>query len=266
MPFQISARRSPAMVAPPRTVACNNLLAALPFDVQARLQPRLERVLLAPGAFLHVAGQQLTHMYFPTSAVVSLLCAMADGDAVETSSIGNEGAIGIALFMGGGTTDDHAVVQIGGDALRLDARTLLAEFQRGGPLQALLLRYTRAQLVQVSQAAVCNRLHQVERRLCRWLLCTHDRLSTDELQLTQEFIARMLGVRREGVTAAAQHLQEAGIISHARGRITILDRPGLEAAACECYRVVRDELDRLIGPPRRLIGTPSPPPNGVPLA
>jgi CRP-like cAMP-binding protein len=161
--------------------------------------------------------------------------------------VGNEGVVGIALFMGGETTPNQAVVQVAGEALKMEAKVLREEFKRGGVFQLALLRYTQALITQISQTAVCNRLHSVEKRLCRWLLLTRDRVPSDELLMTQEFIAHMLGVRREGVTAAAHHLQKAGLIHYARGHITILDRSGLEAATCECYRVVRDEFERLLG-------------------
>jgi CRP-like cAMP-binding protein len=177
---------------------------------------------------------------------VSLIYTMEDGAAAEMGLVGNEGAVGIALFMGGDTTPNQAVAQVAGSAFRLSAPSLLDEFRRGGPFQLALLRYTQALITQISQTAVCNRLHPIEKRLCRWLLLTRDRVPTDELLMTQEFIAHMLGVRREGVAAAAHHLQAAGLIRYARGHISILDRVGLEAAVCECYRVVKMELDRLL--------------------
>jgi CRP-like cAMP-binding protein len=189
----------------------------------------------------------MDYVYFPTTSIVSLVYTMEDGATVEMGLAGSDGVVGIALFLGGDTTPNRAVVQIAGGALRMPAQVLQEEFKRGSSLQLLLLRYTRALITQISQTAVCNRLHSVEQRLCRWLLLTHDRVKVNELQLTQEFIANMLGVRREGVTHAACHLQAAGLIQYARGRITILDRKGLEATVCECYRVVKQEFGRLLG-------------------
>jgi CRP-like cAMP-binding protein len=189
----------------------------------------------------------MDYIYFPTSAVVSLIYAMENGDTAEVGLVGNEGVVGIALFMGGTTTTNLAVVQVAGGALRMEAQALLEEFQRGGPFQAALLRYTQALFTQVSQTAVCNRLHPIEQRLCRWLLMTRNRLPSDDILITHESLAHMLGVRREGVTLAASNLQEAGVIRCRRGHLTILDRMRLEAAACECYRVVKYEYDRLLG-------------------
>ena len=211
-----------------------------------RLRPALEPVAFALGDVIYEPGERMEHVYFPTSAVVSLIYTMEDGDTAEMGLVGNEGVVGIALFMGGDTTPNQAVVQVAGGALRMKAQALLDEFRRGGPFQLALLRYTQALLTQISQTAVCNRLHPVEQRLCRWLLMTRNRLPSDEVRMTQEFIAHMLGVRREGVTAAAHRLQKAGLIRYRRGHITIVDREGLEAAACECYRVVKDEFDRLL--------------------
>ena len=225
----------------------NWLLAALPAEVYGRLRPALEPFALALGDMVYDTGGPMTHIYFPTTAVVSLIYTMEDGATAEMGLVGNEGVVGIALFMGGETTPNQAVAQVAGGALRMKAQVLLEEFRRGGPFQLTLLRYTQALITQISQTAACNRLHPVEKRLCRWLLLTHDRVPSNELLMTQEFIAHMLGVRREGVTAAAHHLQAAGLIRYARGHITILDRGRLEAAACECYRVVKDEFDRLLG-------------------
>jgi CRP-like cAMP-binding protein len=188
----------------------------------------------------------MEHIYFPTTAVVSLIYTMEDGDAAEVGLVGNEGVVGIALFMGGDSTPGQAVVRVAAAALRMKACALLEEVRRGGAFQRALLRYTQALLTQISQTAVCNRLHTIEKRLCRWLLLTRDRVPSDELLMTQEFIAQMLGVRREGVTLAAHRLQRAGLIHHARGHITILDRKGLETTACGCYRLVKDEFDRLL--------------------
>lgn len=226
----------------------NRLLAALPQEVYGRLCSALDPVAFALGDVVYDTGARLAHIYFPTTCVVSLIYTMEDGATAEMGLVGNEGAVGIALFMGGETTPNQAVAQVAGGALRMNAPALLEEFRRGGSFQLALLRYTQALITQISQTAVCNRLHPVEKRLCRWLLLTHDRVPSDELQMTQEFIAHMLGVRREGVTAAAHHLHKAGLIRYARGHINILDREGLEAVACECYGVVKTELDRLLRP------------------
>ena len=225
----------------------NRLLAALPEEVYGRLRPALEPVAFGLGDVVYEVGRRMAHIYFPTSAIVSLIYTMEQGAIAEMGLVGNEGVVGIALFMGGDTTPNQAVAQVPGGALRMKAKVMLEEFRRGGPFQLALLRYTQALITQISQTAVCNRLHPVEQRLCRWLLLTRDRLPSNEILMTQEFIAHMLGVRREGVTAAAHHLQEAGLIYYRRGHITFLDRKGLEAAACECYRVVKDEFDRLLG-------------------
>jgi CRP-like cAMP-binding protein len=225
----------------------NRLLAALPPEDMARLLPQLAPVTFGLGDVLYEPDRALAYLYFPTTTVVSLIYTMLDGTTVEMDVVGNEGVVGIALFMGGDTTPNRAIVQVAGAAFRLQAPVLRVEFQRGGALQLALLRYTQALITQISQTAACNRLHAIEQRLCRWLLLTRDRVPTDQVQMTQEFLAHMLGVRREGVTVAAQHLQAAGLIHYARGHITILDRPGLEATACECYGVVRDEFTRLLG-------------------
>lgn len=226
----------------------NRLLAALPGELYGRLRPALEPVAFAVGDVVYDTGRRMEHIYFPTSAVVSLIYIMEDGATAEMGLVGNEGVVGIALFMGGETTPNQAVAQVAGGVSRMRTQALLEEFRRGGPFQLALLRYTQALITQISQTAVCNRLHPVEKRLCRWLLLTRDRVPSDEILMTQEFIAHMLGVRREGVTAAAHHLQEAGLIRCARGHITILDRAKLEAAVCECYGVVKTELDRLLRP------------------
>jgi CRP-like cAMP-binding protein len=189
----------------------------------------------------------LDYVYFPTTTIVSLLYTMENGSTAEMGLTGNDGVVGIALFMGGGTMPNRAIVQSAGKAFRMKAKTLQDEFARGGKFQRVLLRYTQALITQISQTAVCNRLHSVEEQLCRWLLLSHDRVQADELIMTQELIADMLGVRREGVTVAAGRLQEAGAISYVRGHITILNRAKLEGAACECYQVVKDEFDRLLG-------------------
>ena len=188
----------------------------------------------------------MKHIYFPTTSIISLLYLMENGSSAEMGIAGREGLVGVALFMGGDTMPNRAVIQSAGSAVRMRAKVLEEEFARGGAFQRLLLRYTQALITQMSQTAVCNRLHEIEQQLCRWLLLSHDRLDSDELVMTQELIANMLGVRREGVTAAASRLQEQGLISYVRGRIRILDRRGLEAAACECYKVVEDEYRRLL--------------------
>jgi CRP-like cAMP-binding protein len=225
----------------------NRLLAALPAEVYERLAPHLEDSPLLLGQVIYESGERLDHIYFPTTSIVSLLYMMEDGTSAEIGVVGNDGVVGIALFMGGETTPNRAVVQSEGQSLTLDPGVLMQEFRRGGPLQLLLLRYTQALITQMSQTAVCNRLHSVDQQLCRWLLLSHDRLESNELTMTQELIANMLGVRREGVTVAAGHLQSAGLIYYQRGKITIIDRAGLEARACECYQVVRNEFMRLLG-------------------
>lgn len=225
----------------------NWLLDALPEEVYERLLNDLQPVSFALGEVVYESGGQMDNVYFPTTCHVSLLYTMVNGVTAEMGMVGNEGVVGIALFMGGDTTPNRAVVQGAGKAMKLRAKSLHVEFSRGGDFQNLLLRYTQALITQTSQTAVCNRLHSMEQRLCRWLLMTHDRTHSDELQMTQEFIANILGVRREGVTHAAQNLQEKGFISYARGRIKILDRPKLEAHVCECYEVVRAESSRLFG-------------------
>ena len=225
----------------------NRLLAALPSDQYARLRPHLQPVEFALGEVVYEFAGKLDYVFFPTTSIVSLLYTMENGASAEMGLTGNDGVVGIALFMGGGTMPNRAVVQSAGSALRMKAKVLQEEFALGGKFQQLLLRYTQALITQISQTAVCNRLHSVEQQLCRWLLLSHDRLNTDELVMTQELIADMLGVRREGVTVAAGRLQDAGAISYVRGHIKILDRPKLEATVCECYGVVKDEFDRLLG-------------------
>jgi CRP-like cAMP-binding protein len=230
-----------------RDPAGNKLLARLPREDYERILPHLKPVSFSLGEVVYESGGRMEHIYFPTSAIISLLYTMENGSSAEMGVAGNEGLVGIALFMGGDTTPNRAIVQGAGGAVRMQAGVLRDEFRRGGPFQSLLLRYTQALITQMSQTAVCNRLHTVEQQLCRWLLLMRDRLDSDELVMTQELIANMLGVRREGVTVAAGRLQEQGLISYVRGRIRILDRPGLEATVCECYRVVKDEYDRLLG-------------------
>ena len=225
----------------------NRLLAALPAADYERLRAQLRPVEFSLGEVVYEFGGQLDYVFFPTTSIISLLYTMENGTSAEMGLTGNDGVVGIALFMGGGTMPNRAVVQSAGDALKMKAKVLQDEFALGGSFQQLLLRYTQALITQISQTAVCNRLHSVEEQLCRWLLLSHDRLKTDELIMTQELIADMLGVRREGVTVAAGHLQDAGAISYVRGRIQILDRQKLEATVCECYGVVKDEFDRLLG-------------------
>ena len=224
----------------------NRLLAALPSDDYQRLVPHLENVSFSLGEAVYEFAGRLDYVYFPTTAIVSLLYTMENGSSAEMGLTGNDGVVGIALFMGGGTMPNHALVQSAGEAVRLKAKVLQDEFAKGGKFQYLLLRYTQALITQISQTAVCNRLHSVEQQLCRWLLLSHDRLNTDELIMTQELIAGMLGVRREGVTVAAGRLQDVGAISYVRGHIRILDRQRMEETVCECYRVVKNEFDRLL--------------------
>jgi CRP-like cAMP-binding protein len=224
----------------------NRLLAALPRKEFQRLHPDLVLVPLALGEVLYESGTALRHVYFPVDSIVSLLYVMANGASAEIAVVGNDGVIGISLFMGGESTSSRAVVQSAGHAYRLEGELMKLEFIRAGPMQRLLLRYTQALLTQMAQTAVCNRYHSLDQQLCRWLLLSLDRLPSNELVMTQELIANMLGVRREGVTEAARKLQEAGLIQYSRGRIVVLDRPGIEARTCECYAVVKRESDRLL--------------------
>jgi CRP-like cAMP-binding protein len=224
----------------------NHLLAALPVDEYARLSPHLELITLPLGDSVCEPGIPMRHVYFPTTAIVSLLYVMEDGASAEIAVVGNEGIVGISVFMGGETTTSRAVVQSAGHAYRLRGQLLKDAFFHAGPMQHLLLRYTQALLTQMAQTAVCNRHHSVDQQLCRWLLLSLDRLPSNELIMTQELIANMLGVRREGVTEAAGKLQQAGLIHYRRGKITVVDRPGLEARVCECYAVVKKEFDRLL--------------------
>jgi len=230
----------------------NQLLAALPRDEFARLAPNLQRVPLLLGEMIYEPGQQLQYALFPTTAIVSLHYVTASGAASESAGVGNEGLVGISLFMGGDTTPSSAVVQTAGHAYRLERGLLMQEFDRGGSTHRLLLRYTQALITQMSQTAACNRHHSVQQQLSRWLLLTLDRSPTHELVMTQELVASMLGVRRESVTEAAGRLQQAGTIRYRRGHITVLDRPGLETHACECYAVVRKELKRLLSDVRNV--------------
>src|SRR5512132_406409 len=250
----LSARQSPLE---------NRLLAALPAADYERLLPHLELAPLPLGWAVYESGDAQGYVYFPTDSIVSMLYVMEDGSSAEIAVVGNEGVVGIALFMGGETTPSRAVVQSAGYAYRLRASVLKTEFGHAGELQHLLLRYTQALITQMAQTAVCNRHHAVEQQLCRWLLLSLDRLASSELTMTQELIANMLGVRREGVTEAAGKLQRAGLIRYSRGRIEVLDRPGLEKAVCECYSVVKTEFDRLLsdiprGDPFHTLGQSSP--------
>ena len=224
----------------------NQLLAALPGASLEALLPSLEAVPLPLGMVVYESGGEQRYVYFPTSSIVSLLYVLADGSSAEIAVTGNEGVVGISLFMGGETTPSRAVVQSAGHGYRLRGDVLRREFESGGALQHLLLRYTQALITQMTQTAVCNRHHAVDQQLCRWLLLSLDRLPGNELVMTQELIANMLGVRREGVTEAAGKLQEEGLIRYSRGHITILDRRQLEARVCECYAVVKREYDRLL--------------------
>ena len=224
----------------------NHLLAALPAAEFGRLSPHLELVEMPLGEVLYESGGQLQHVYFPTNSIVSLLYVMENGASSEIAVVGNEGILGVSLFMGGETTPSRAVVQSAGHGYRLKSQLMKDEFNLSGPLMHLLLRYTQALITQMAQTAVCNRHHSVEQQLCRWLLLSLDRLDTHNLIMTQELIANMLGVRREGVTEAAGKLQRNGLIRYSRGHITVLDRPRLENAVCECYSVVKKEFDRLL--------------------
>jgi CRP-like cAMP-binding protein len=240
----------------------NRLLASLPVDVLERLQPGMQLVPMALGAVLYEPDVEMKYVCFPTpGCIISLLYVMEDGSSAEIAVVGAEGIVGIALFMGGGTTPSRAIVQSAGYAFQLESSSMRTEFERHGKLQLLLLRYTQALITQMSQTAVCNRHHSVEQQLCRWLLLSLDRLCSNQLSMTQELIANMLGVRREGVTEAAGKLHSAGLIRYRRGKITVLDRPALEARCCECYQVVKTELDRLLPnarwrlPPRPMTGS-----------
>lgn len=224
----------------------NHLLAALPAEIFERISPHLELVSMPLGEVLYESGGQLQHVYFPTTAIVSLHYLLENGASTEIAGVGNEGVVGISLFMGGNTTPSLATVQTAGCGYRLKGRLMMEEFNRAGPMMRLMLRYTQALMTQISQTAVCNRHHSIEQQLCRWLLLTLDRLPSNELTITQELIAGMLGVRREGITEAAGNLQRAGLISYRRGHITVLDRSGLESHACECYQVVKIEFHRLL--------------------
>lgn len=233
--------------ADPNEVVKNYLLAALPAEEFKRIIPKLETVSFKLGDVLYEADEKMSHIYFPTTAVISLLYIMENGSTAEIGIAGNDGAVGIALFMGSETTPSRAIIQSAGEAFKMKSADLLAEFKRGEIFQMLLLRFTMALFAQISQTAVCNRLHSVEQQLCRWLLLSHDRLNSDKLVMTHDLISNMLGVRREGVTLAAKKLAERKLITNKRGTITVIDRLGLEAAVCECYQVVNDEYNRLLG-------------------
>jgi CRP-like cAMP-binding protein len=224
----------------------NRILQALPDAEQARLFPHLTLVTLPLGTVLYESGDTQRYIYFPVDAIVSLLYVLNDGASAEIAVVGNDGAIGVALFMGGETTTNRAIVQSAGTAYRLTGRRLKQEFERHGEMLHVLLRYTQSLITQMAQTAVCNRHHSVDQQLCRWLLLSLDRLSSNKLVMTQELIANMLGVRREGVTEAAGRLQHLGVIEYRRGKITVLDRPQLEKLSCECYAVVKTETDRLM--------------------
>lgn len=233
------AQRSPRME--------NHLLAAVAADTQARLFPRLERISLPLGKVLYESGDAMKYAYFPTDSIVSLLYVMEDGASAEISVVGNEGVVGVAVFMGGNSTPSRAIVQSAGDCYRMLARHLKQEFNHpDGELRTLMLRYTQALITQMAQTAVCNRHHTIDQQLCRWILLSLDRLPSNQLTMTQELIANMLGVRREGVTVAASKLQRRGVIEYHRGHITVLDRAKLERLCCECYEVVRRETKRLL--------------------
>lgn len=240
---QLTAKRCTLSLSRPED---NRLLAALPEAERERLFPHLEPVDMPLGEVLYEPDTQLQHAYFPTTAILSLLYVLEDGASTEIAVVGNDGLLGVSLFMGGNTTPSRAVVQSAGSGFRLKTQRLKAEFKRAGPLQNLLLRYSQALMTQISQTAVCNRHHSVDQQLCRWLLLSLDLLTSNELVMTQELIANMLGVRREGVTEAARKLQKAGVIHYRRGHITVTDQKGLEARVCECYLVVKTEYERLL--------------------
>jgi len=233
-------------VSTPHTPKQNHLLAALPAPEWLRWLPQLEHIDMPLGQVLYESGATQNHVYFPTTAIVSLLYSMEDGASAEIAVVGNEGIVGISLFMGGDSTPSRAVVQSAGQGFRLKARLIKDEFNRAGPVLRLLLRYTQALITQMAQTAVCNRHHSLDQQLCRWLLLSLDRLQGNDLVMTHELIANMLGVRREGVTEIAYKLQAAGLIQYSRGHISVINRAGLEKRTCECYAVVRKEYDRLL--------------------
>lgn len=225
----------------------NHLLAGAGEEELARLLPNLQLISLPLGQVLYESGERMDYVYFPTTAIISLLYIMENGSSAEIGVVGKDGLVGIAIFMGGDTTPNRAVVQSAGKTFKMKSSLMKEEFTRGGRFHHLCLRYTQALITQISQTAVCNRLHSVDQQLCRWLLLSHDRLPSDRLIMTQDLISNMLGVRREGITHAAKRLQTAGYISYVRGDMTILDRKGLEMSVCECYQVVKTEYDRLLG-------------------
>ena len=231
----------------PPSLELNQILRALPAPERERLYPHLRLVPMSLGMVLYESGARVRHIYFPTDCIVSLLYVLEDGNSAEIAIVGKEGAVGVSLFMGGETTPSRAVVQTPGFAYRLSGTRLKQEFDRHGQMLNLLLRYTQSLITQMAQTAVCNRYHALDQQLCRWLLLSLDRLDSNELKMTQELIASMLGVRREGVTEAAGRLQKQGVIRYSRGKITVLDRPKLERLSCECYGVVKKESDRLFG-------------------
>ena len=233
-------------MSPPHRPQQNHILAALPPESWSRLETEIELTPMPLGLVIYESGSPLEHVYFPTTSIVSLLYVMEDGHSGEIAIVGNEGIVGIALFMGGETTPSRGVVQSAGHAYRLPGRLLKEEFVLAGPMQRLLLRYTQALITQMAQTAVCNRHHTIDQQFARWLLLSLDRLASNDLVMTQELIANMLGVRREGVTEAAGKLQKLEMIRYSRGHITVLDRKGLEGHACECYAVVKREFDRLL--------------------
>ena len=233
-------------VGPSKTPKDNRLLAALPAEDYEGLLASLEPVPMPLGLSVYESGAEQSYVYFPTNSIVSLLYVLENGSSAEIAVVGNEGVVGVSIFMGGESTPSRAVVQSAGRAFRLPSAVMMDEFRRAGPMQHLMLRYTQALITQMAQTAVCNRHHSVDQQLCRWLLLSIDRLASPEIKMTQELIANMLGVRREGVTEAAGKLQEAGVISYRRGNIKVLNRTKLEKMSCECYEVVRRETDRLL--------------------
>jgi CRP-like cAMP-binding protein len=247
--FRITTLKSDSMAATSDREEAqeNHLLAGVKTDELARLLPGLQLISLPLGKVLYESGEKMHYVYFPTTAIISLLYIMENGSSAEIGVVGNDGMVGIAIFMGGDTTPNRAVVQSAGKTFKMRASLMKDEFTRGGRFHNLCLRYTQALITQISQTAVCNRLHSVDQQLCRWLLLSHDRLPSNRLIMTQDLIANMLGVRREGITHAAKRLQNAGYISYVRGDMTILDRKGLETGVCECYQVVKTEYDRLLG-------------------
>jgi CRP-like cAMP-binding protein len=246
LPRSVIVPHRPSIAAGRAVAQQNHILNALPQPERERLYPHLKLVALPLGDVLYESGDTLRHIYFPTDSIISLLYVLKDGASAEIAVVGNEGAVGVALFMGGETTTNRAIVQSAGSAYQLTGARLKEEFERHGEVLHILLRYTQALITQMSQTAVCNRHHSVDQQLCRWLLLSLDRLSSPKLTMTQELIANMLGVRREGVTEAAGKLQKLGVIAYRRGQITVLDRPRLEQLCCECYAVVKKETDRLL--------------------